>query len=256
MIIKTKEESARAHASGKLLAGVLDTLVSATKPGISSMELDTLARKLISDAGAKPVFLNYRPDGEPRPYPAAICLSVNDMVVHGIPNEVPFTVHDGDVVSIDCGVLYEGIITDATRTVIAGVAKKEDQELLAAAEEALVAAVGAAKTGAHVGDISSAIEVVAKKYGFGVPRELGGHGVGARLHEDPFIANWGTPGTGPVLEEGLMIAIEPIFTAGKPQLDWDDTHGYECRSRDGSNAVQVEHTVIVGPDSGEVVTKV
>lgn len=255
MIINSKELHARAVASGKILADVLYKLGKMTKPGVSSVEIDTAARTLIAKAGATPVFLHYQPEGEKRPYPAAICLSVNDMVVHGIPNEEPFTIEDGDIVSIDCGVLYDGIVTDATLTVIAGKARKEDKALLSAAEEALALAAKMAKTGTRVGDISNAIGQVAKKHGFGVPVELGGHGVGLYLHEDPFIGNTGSKGTGPMLKEGEMIAIEPIFTAGHPTLRFDNKKGYECRTRDGSRAVQVEHTIIVGKKEGEIVTK-
>lgn len=255
MIVTSEKDKQRVHASGRILARVLSALVDSVHPGVSSADLETLARKLIADEGASPVFLNYQPQGEPRPYPAATCISVNDMVVHGIPNEHPFIIEDGDIVSIDCGVVYDGIITDATRTVIAGTPRPEDEKLLAAAKEALAVAVKTAKTGTRVGDVSRAIEEVAKKYGFGVPREVGGHGVGIHLHEDPFVPNWGKSGSGAVLREGQMLAIEPIFTAGGERLIWDDEGGYECRSADGSRAVQEEETIIVGKNGGEIVTK-
>lgn len=256
MIITDEATRARAKESGKRLATVLAELKARTKPGVSSRELDDAARELIKAAGAEPVFLGYRAEGERRSYPAAICLSVNDMVVHGIPNEDEFVIEDGDVVSIDCGIIYDGVVTDSTVTVIAGTAKEEDARLLAAAIEALAAAVAAAKVGNRVGDISSAIEAVAKKYGVGVPTELGGHGLGNKLHEDPFIPNVGKRGAGAELHEGEMLAIEPIFTAGNPRLVFDDEKGYECRTKDGSRAVQVEHTVIVGKDGGEILTKI
>lgn len=256
MIVRTEIERARVHASGKILAEVLLKVAAATVPGVSSLELNDLAHSLIEEAGAKPVFLHYQPEGEHRPYPAAICLSVNDTVVHGIPNEHPITIKDGDIVSIDCGVVFDGVITDATRTVIAGKADPKDTEFLAAAEEALDIAIKTAKTGARVGDVSAAIAAVAKKYRYGVPVMFGGHGVGTRLHEEPFIANVGAKGSGPILEEGQVIAIEPIFTRGKPQVVFNEQDGYEARTRDGSRAVQVEHTVIVGKDGGEIVTQV
>lgn len=256
MIVTSEKDRQRVRASGSVLARVLNALVDSVHPGVSSDVLEQLARTLIADAGASPVFLNYQPQGEPRPYPAATCISVNDMVVHGIPNEHPFTIEDGDIVSIDCGVVYDGIVTDATRTTIAGTPRPEDERLLAAAKEALAVAVRTAKTGARVGDVSHAIEEVAKKYGYGIPREVGGHGVGIRLHEDPFVPNWGNPGAGAALLEGQMLAIEPIFTAGSERLLWDDRNGYECRSADGSRAVQEEETIIVGKDGGEIVTSV
>jgi methionyl aminopeptidase len=256
MIVRTDIERAKVRASGKILAQVLDEVARATVPGVTSVELNLLTERLIREKGATPIFLNYQPDGENRPYPAVICLSVNDMVVHGIPNEHEFTIADGDIVSIDSGVTFDGVVTDATRTVIAGKADPEDERFLAAAEEALAVAIKTAKTGARVGDVSAAIEAVARKYGYGVPIMFGGHGVGARLHEDPFIANVGKRGTGPVLEEGLVIAIEPIFTRGKPGIIFNEEDGYEARTRDHSRAVQVEHTVIVGKDGGEVVTRV
>ena len=253
-MIRTTADRERARASGAILARVIDALCKRVMPGVTSQELEDLARELIKEAGAEPAFLGYRPEGESRPFPAAICLSVNDMVVHGIPNEHPFTIEDGDVVSVDCGVVYDGIITDATKTVIAGTPRPEDQMLVQAAEEALEAAVMAAKAGNHVGDIGAAIEAVAKRYGLGVPREVGGHGVGERVHEEPFIANWGKPGSGPELVEGQMIAIEPIFTAGSERLDWDDINGFECHTVDGSRSTEVEHTIIVGREKGEVIT--
>ena len=178
------------------------------------------------------------------------------MVVHGIPNEHEFTIADGDIESIVSGVTCERIVTDATSTFIAGNAEPEDERFLIAAEEALTVAIQTAKTGARVGDISAAIEAIARKYGYGVPVMFGGHGVGAQLHEDPFIANVGTKGTGPILEEGLVIAIEPIFTRGKAGIIFNEKDGYEARTRDHSRAVQVEHTVIVGKDGGEIVTSV
>jgi methionyl aminopeptidase len=255
MIARTESDKAKVRASGKILAEVLDAIAAATVPGVTSLELDTLAQKLIKEKGAKPVFLHYQPEGESRPYPAAICLSVNDMVVHGIPNEHPFTIKDGDIVSIDSGVVFDGVVTDATRTVIAGKADPKDRQFLAAAEEALEAGIAAAKAGNRVGDISAAIEAIARVYGYGVPVMFGGHGVGKKLHEEPFISNWGKSGTGPELEEGLVIAIEPIFTRGKPNIIFNEKDGYEAKTRDHSRAVQVEHTVIVGKDGGEVVTR-
>jgi len=254
MIINSKELRARAHASGKILARVLHELGKMAVPGVTSLEMDTKARELIKNAGAIPVFLNYQPDGEKHPYPAAICLSVNDMVVHGIPTIRPLTIKEGDIVSIDCGVVFDGIVTDATTTVIAGKADPKDAALVSAVEEALASAVKVAKTGARVGDVSAAIEAVAKKYGYGVPTMFGGHGVGNRLHEDPFIGNTGSPGTGQMLREGEMIAIEPIFTAGKPHVIFNEKDGYEARTKDHSRSAEAEHTVIVGEEGGEVVT--
>ncbi|HET8581432.1 MAG TPA: type I methionyl aminopeptidase [Candidatus Paceibacterota bacterium] len=254
MILRTEEEKQRARASGRALGRVIEGVCRAVRPGVSSQALEDLARELIQEAGAVPAFLGYQPAGEQRPYPAALCLSVNDMVVHGIPNERPFEIENGDVVSVDCGLVLDGIVTDATKTVIAGTPRPEDQMLVQAAEEALTAAVAAARAGNHVGDIGAAIEAVAKRYGLGVPREVGGHGVGIRVHEDPFIANWGTPGAGALLEDGMMVAIEPIFTAGSARLDWDDVNGYECHTHDGSRATEVEHTVIIGSEGGEIVT--
>ena len=224
------------------------------KPGITAADLDLAAEKIIRAEGGEPTFLNYSPAGAPYPFPAALCISINDEVVHGIPSE-DRVLMSGDVVSLDLGVTYEGFVTDAARTVVVGGDMSEDQKrLIDATKEALAGAAKKAVAGNHVGDIGAAISAVAKKYHLGVVRELGGHGVGKRLHENPYIANYGMPGKGAVLVEGMVVALEPIFVLGKPAVSIDPD-GYTYRTQDGSLAAHFEDTFIIGKNGTEILTR-
>ena len=254
MIVKSDSERETLREAGKKHASILKQLAVMVVPGISTQELEDEARQLITEAGAEPAFLGYQPQGAKRPYPAALCVSINDAIVHGIPNEQPTILQEGDIVTLDCGLTYKGLITDAAVCVIAGQGSGEDKALIRAAREALDAGIAQARAGNHIGDIGVAVEAIGKKYGYGSPRELGGHSVGRHVHEEPFVPNFGPAGSGELLEEGMVIAIEPMFMLGKSKI-YLDPDGYTYRTRDGSKSAHVEHTVIVGKNGAEILTQ-
>ena len=253
MIVKTQEYREILREGGKHLAELLRALGEAAKPGVSTQELEDLARELIKKMGDEPATLGYTPSGCARPYPAALCVSINQEIVHGIPNEEPKVLQEGDIVSIDCLLNHKGLIVDSCTTVGVGQISPERQRLIDASKEARTEAVKQAKAGNTTGDIGYAVELVAQKYGYSVPRELGGHGVGQRVHEEPFIPCYGKPGTGERLVEGQVLAIEPILIAGKERIKVMPD-GYTYESADGSDSAQFEHTVIVGNNGAEVLT--
>ena len=253
MIVQNENERVTLREAGKKHAAILRNLAVMTVPGISTLELEEEARRLIEEAGGTPAFLNYKPHGARRPYPAALCVSINDAIVHGIPNETSVTIQEGDVVTLDCGITYQGFITDAAISVIAGAGSTEDKKLIAATQEALAAGIAQARAGNHIGDIGAAVEAVGEKYGYGSPRELGGHSVGRHVHEEPFVPNFGPAGTGEELVPGLVLAIEPMFMLGGSKV-YLDKDGYTYRTKDGAKSAHVEHTVIVGKNGAEILT--
>jgi methionyl aminopeptidase len=254
MIVTDTEEIASLRKSGEILAGAHRELQTLAKAGISSAELDLAAENYIRAQGGEPTFLGYSPEGAPYPFPAALCISINDEVVHGIPSEERI-LENGDVISLDLGVTYNGMITDAARTMVIGAGISEDQKkLIEATQVALKEAIAKARAGGHVGDIGAAVSAVAKKQGLGVVRELGGHGVGKTLHEDPYIANYGVVGKGPVLQEGMVVALEPIFTLGSPEVALDPD-GYTYRTREGSLAAHFEDTILITKNGAEILTR-
>lgn len=266
---KTTEEIVTLREGGRILASVLSELEKATMPGVSSLELENIARKVTSDAGATPAFLGYTPHGADRPYPAALCLSVNNTVVHGIPNEKPFTINAGDIVTLDMGIVYKKLIVDSAITVMAGgeeFLKKDEKgaKLLQAGKECLDAALEACKNwpkdfpnGIKTGDIGNVIEEAlsyyTKTYGFHMADDLGGHGVGYSVHEDPFIPNFGKPGQGPILKPGTVIAIEPIVNEGSGKIFVDDD-GYTIKTKDNKRSVHFEHTLVITENGAEILT--
>lgn len=252
MIIRTTQEEKGIRTAGLILAEVLTEVGRAVRPGSTTASLDLLAEELLRARGAKPAFLNYKPDGAAYPYPAVLCVSINDEVVHGIPSEERI-LKEGDTVMLDLGLSYDGFFADAAITVPVGEVDPDARRLLRATREALAAAVTAAKAGARIGNIGSAIEAVARTYGYAVVDELGGHALGRRPHEKPFIPNVGEPGTGAILEEGLVLALEPIFTNGKKAIVLDSDQ-WTYRTRDGSRSAEFEQTIIVGKNGGDVVT--
>ncbi|OYV83286.1 MAG: type I methionyl aminopeptidase [Parcubacteria group bacterium 37-58-5] len=209
--------------------------------------------RLIRDGGDEPCFLGYTPEGANRPYPATLCVSINDEVVHGIPNESPKTLKEGDIVGLDLGLAHNGVIVDAAITVPVGNVTEETKELLRATEAALAAGIAAALPGKHVGDISAAIQKEIEDAGFKVVKELGGHGVGERVHEEPFIPNYGRAGDGELLTEGMVLALEPISTAGKATVILTPD-GYTYRTKDGSRSAHFEHTILIEKGGARVVT--
>ncbi|MDO8566563.1 MAG: type I methionyl aminopeptidase [bacterium] len=253
MIIKNDRERANLIEGGKRLAGVLRALRARVAPGVTAEELDDLAERLIRDGGDEPCFLGYTPEGANRPYPATLCVSINDEVVHGIPNESVKILNTGDIVGLDLGLTHNGIIVDAAITVPVGGVSEETKRLLSATEHALSAGITQATLGNHMGDISHAIQEAIEGAGFSVVKELGGHGVGDVVHEEPFIPNFGRAGEGPLLEEGMVLALEPISTAGKASVTLAPD-GYTYRTKDGSLSAHFEHTILIEKGKARIIT--
>lgn len=251
--IKAKKDIAVLRQGGHRHAAILRELADYVKPGVTTAELNELAERLIREGGDTPAFLNYTPAGAPRPYPASLCVSVNDEVVHGIPNEKPKVLKEGDIVSLDLGLIHKGMITDAAVTVAVGKVSKELETLLAATKAALMAGIKEAKGGRRVGDISNAIERVGVAHKFGIVEELSGHGVGYHVHEDPFIPNYGEAGKGEVLKPGMVIAIEPMFNIGTEEVKLDKD-GYTYRTADGLPSAHFEHTILITKGDPEILT--
>ncbi len=255
MIATTKKEIEGIRIAGRYLAEVLGELSKMVQPGISTAALDIAAENAIHARGAVPVFLGYRPDGAAHPFPAVLCVSVNEEIVHGIPREERL-LEEGDIVSIDLGLSFEGYFVDSAVTVPVGEISAEDEELLLATKEALDASIAAAVVGGHLGDIGAAVEVVAKRRKFSIVEDLGGHAVGKAVHEQPFIANFGKKGAGEKIVEGMVLALEPMFSEGSPRIVLDEEDEWTYRTADGSRAAHFEHTIIVTKDGPEIVTKI
>lgn len=253
MIIKNDIERANLIEGGKRLASVLEALRAKVAPGVTTEELDDLAERMIVDGGDEPCFLGYTPEGGTRPYPATLCVSINDEVVHGIPNETVKVLKEGDIVGLDLGLRHEGIVVDAAITVAVGHIHEETKKLLYATQAALSAGILAALPGNHVGDISFAIQKEIEDAGFAVIKELGGHGVGDLVHEEPFIPNFGKPGKGELLEEGMVLALEPISSAGKAAV-MIAPDGYTFRTKDGSKSAHFEHTILIEKGGARIIT--
>lgn len=258
-MIATEQDIPILREAGKRLAYVLKTVGEKVAPGVSTNDLNTLAEKLIRENGDIPSLVGYTPHGAGRPYPATICISVNEEVVHGIPNENPRILEEGDIVGLDCVLTHEGLFVDSAITVIAGKGDSEAYEkavaLLRATQDALNAGIEVARMGAHIGDISAAIEAVGVLRGYGIVFELGGHGVGTSVHEEPYVPNVGDAGTGVELTPGMVIAIEPMFTEGTPRVKLLPD-GYTFVTKDGSRSAHFEHTILITNGAPEVLTKV
>ena len=203
----------------------------------------------------KPAFLHYKPAGAERPYPASLCVSINDEIVHGIPNESEKILKEGDIVSLDMGLIHKGMIVDSAITVGVGEIDKKAKKLLQLTEESLYKGIKAAKGGNRVGDIGTAVAGHIKGSGLSVADELAGHGVGYKVHEDPFVPNIGVPGEGPLLRPGMVIAIEPMLNEGGSQIVFDED-GYTIRTKDGSRSAHFEHTILITEGEAEILTKV
>ncbi len=257
MIANTKEQRDILREGGAKLGFILKALVDYAQQGagvVSTQDIEDKARVLIAESGGTSATLNYTPSGARRPFPAATCVSINDELVHGIPNENPQILQEGDIVSIDCLLEYKGLITDSCITIGVGKMSKTDKLLIKAAKEARTIAIQTAKIGATTGDIGHAVFKVAQKYGFDVARELGGHGVGEQVHEDPFIPSYGQRGKGERLVKNMVLAIEPILMAGRDGIILK-SDGYTYASRDGQKSAQFEHTVIITEQGAEILTK-
>ncbi len=251
--IKKKEDIVILREGGKRHATILRELATMIHPGVRTTELNDRAMQLIAEGGDTAAFLNYQPYGAKRPYPAALCVSINDEIVHGIPNENDRELKEGDIVSLDLGLIHKGMITDAAITIPVGNISSDCKHLLEVTKEALMAGIKAAKGGRRVGDISSAIERVGVANKYGIVEDLAGHGVGYEVHEDPYVPNYGDPGIGETLKPGMVIAIEPMFNIGTKKIKLDKD-GYTYRTADGKPSAHFEHTVVITKSGAEILT--
>jgi methionyl aminopeptidase len=253
---KTEEEIAIMREGGKIHARILKEVAKKVKPGVKTDELNSYAEQLIDEAGCTASFLGYQTPDADEPYPAALCVSINEEIVHGIPNNGNERIlFEGDIVSLDMGLTYQGFVTDAALTVPVGKIDKKAEMLINATREALDRAIVAMRLHGHIGDIGDAVLQVAKKHGFGVIEGLSGHGVGYSVHEEPFVPNKAARGEGPELKQGLVIAIEPMLSLGSRDIK-RLSDGWTYITRDKSLSAHFEHTVAVGYDGKiEVLTK-
>lgn len=249
--VKSSAEVERLRQSGGILAEVLRRLVAVLAAGQTTGYLGELAARELKALGGKPTFLGYQPEPSLPPYPSVICISVNDEVVHGIPG--PRELAEGDLVGLDFGVNFEGMLTDGAVTVPIGKPSEGQQRLLTATREALDLGIAQVRAGVRTGDISNAIERRLRRDHLGVIEELSGHGVGNEVHEDPLILNYGRAGSGPELKAGMSIAIEPMATLGNRRI-YVAPDGWTIKTRDGSMGAQFEHTVLVTDSGAEILT--
>ncbi len=252
---KTAAEIETLKSAGAILAKILKTLARETVPGISTLDLDDRAMELVSEYGVEPVLLGYHPEFADTPYPAAVCISVNDCVQHGVPR-ADQVLAEGDVVNIDMSIGYKGMIVDSGITIGVGVVSDVSRKLMAATQEALALGIKAAKPGNHIGDISQAVQLFIESRGFRCVEVLCGHGVGYSIHEAPLIPNVGKAGQGPLIEVGHVYAIEPIVNVGGSDVYFDDEgDGYSVYTTDGSMSAHFEHTVVITETGAEILTK-
>ncbi|MGW6543519.1 type I methionyl aminopeptidase [Streptomyces massasporeus] len=245
--LKTDTSIDAMHEAGQVVARALTAAQEAADVGVSLLELDEVAHGVLREAGATSPFLGYRPSFAPTPFPAVLCVSVNDAIVHGIPDR--YRLRDGDLVSIDFGAELGGWVGDSALSFVVGTPREADLRLIETAERALAAGIEAAVVGNRIGDIAHAIGTICRGAGYGIPDGFGGHGIGRRMHEDPGVPNEGRPGRGMRLRHGMVLAIEPMVVAGGT----DDFHaapdGWTLKTNDGSRAAHAEHTVAI-TDSG------
>lgn len=252
--LKTAAEIDILRVGGRHLARILGEVAAAAQSGVSAKNLDELAREKIAAIGGQPSFLNYRPPGGGQArFPAALCVSINDVVVHGIPT-ADMILQDGDLVGLDLGLSYDNLFTDMAMTIEIG-APNSTNPLLAATRAALAEGIAAVKIGNHLGDIGRAVEDAARRGGYGLVRELGGHGVGYRVHEEPEVPNYGRPGAGEELKAGLVIAIEPMFNQGSGEVVFLPD-GFTVKTKDGGRSAHFEHTVAITARGPEILTLV
>jgi methionyl aminopeptidase len=224
-------------------------------PGVTAQQLEEKAREMVKANGDLMAFFGHTESKRDKPYPSGLCLSINDVIVHSPASENGEMIHDGDVVCLDFGIKHKGLYTDHAVTVIAGTKRDpHDEELVRGTYEAMIAGIKEARVGNTTGDIGYAVEKIAEKYHFGFPRNLSGHGVGIKVHEEPHVPNFGERGKGVKLVEGLVIAIEPMMTLGSGDL-YIDEDGHSYRTKDGSRTAHFEHTVLITENGPEILTK-
>jgi methionyl aminopeptidase len=250
--LKTEAEVEAMAAAGAVVAEALRAVADHARPGQSTTELDKVAAEVLARHGARSPFLNYHPAWAPRPFPAVLCVSVNDAVVHGIPNGEVLA--DGDLVSIDFGAILRGWCGDSARSFIVGTPRPDDASLIEATDNALAAGIAAVRPGNTLGDIGHAIATAARGAGYGLLADHGGHGIGRTMHEDPHVPNEGRAGKGMRLRPGLVIAIEPMLIADGTDNYVHDSDGWTLRTASGARAAHSEHTVAVTRDGARVLT--
>ena len=246
IVCKSPEEVAKMRAANALVAGVLGELREVVKPGVTAQELDAVAEMRVREAGATPAFKGYHG------YPATLCVSINDAVVHGIPS--PRKLVEGDIVSLDMGVVLDGYYGDSAVTVGVGTISDAAEELLDVTRDALHLAIDCARVGRRVSDLGYAVQTHVESRGFSVVREFVGHGIGTQLHEEPQIPNYGAPGRGPYLKEGMVLAIEPMVNAGRAAVRVLDD-GWTAVTVDGSLSAHFEHSVAVSKDGPVILSR-
>ncbi|GAA2367919.1 type I methionyl aminopeptidase [Nonomuraea africana] len=250
--IKTDNELDAMREAGRVVARALQAVRKHAAVGVRLTELDEVAASVIAEAGARPAFLHYHPAFAPTPFPAMICASVNDAIVHGIPD--CYRLREGDLLSVDCGAHLDGWAADAAVSLTVGTARPADLALIEATERALAAGIAAALPGNRIGDIGHAIGELARQAGYGTPPDFGGHGIGRRMHEDPSVPNHGRPGRGMVLRHGMVLAIEPMFVAGGDGRYRTAADGWRLHSISGERAAHAEHTVAVTDEGPRILT--
>ena len=253
VIIKTQKEVEIIRAGGERLAKILAKTAKKVQPGVSTYELDKYAYDLIKEGGDIPAFLDYKPEGVSKSYPASLCVSVNNEIVHGIPGKNKI-LKEGDIVSLDLGLNHKGLFTDHAVTVPVGKISKKDQDLIDNTKKALEIGIWAARGGNTTGDIGHAIETFVHNR-YGIVRELAGHGVGVGIHEDPYIPNYGKAGKGQKLIPGMIIAIEPMLNIGGAAIV-SGNDGYTIKTADGSRSAHFEHTILITKGDAEILTKI
>lgn len=250
IFLKTDDEIELLRQSNLLVGRALAEVAKLIKPGVTTLELDRVAEEFIRDNGAIPTFKGF-PNQYGQPFPGSICASVNDQVVHGIPNDKPL--QEGDIVSVDCGTYMNGFCGDSAYTFCVGEVAPEVRELLKVTKEALYKGIENAVHGKRLGDISSAVQDHCEKHAYGVVREFVGHGIGKEMHEEPPVPNYGKRGSGVLLKSGMCIAIEPMITLGSPQI-YMEPDRWTIRTRDGKWAAHFEHTLAVRKGKAEVLS--
>lgn len=251
--VKSANEIKILKEGGEILSSILTEVAKKAVPSASTFSLDELAERLIREADGEPSFKNYKTKDDKISYPASLCVSINDEIVHGIPTRDKI-LKEGDIVSLDLGMKYKGLYTDMAITVVVGEISKQVKKMIKVTKEALDKGIKEAKEGNRIGDIGFNIQSYVKKNGFNVVHNLVGHGVGYEAHEEPEIPNFGRKGTGEILKNGMVLAIEPMVVAGKPETILSDDN-WTWKTKDGSLAAHFEHTIVVTKKGGEILTK-
>lgn len=251
--IKTEKEIEILKEGGRRLSLILDELEKMVRPGITTRELDSACEKMMKDYGGSAVLKGYQPDGSDIPYPAALCTSVNSVVVHGVPSD--YVLKEGDIVGLDTCFEYKGMITDSARTIAVGKISKQDKKLIDVTKEAMYAGIDIARPGKTTRDIGKAVEKVLNQHGFGTPTILGGHGVGYKVHEEPYVPNYDMGGSATKLVPGMVITVEPMLIAGgTDDVYTDGKDGYSVYTQDGSKSAHFEHTIVITEKGAEILT--